>query len=307
MINQNLFEIRRYDTYILYVLAIVKDELTINFILCILLVLFFLSFYFKKFKGLRNQKDVEILTSAEQTRISKTENVPKINPGRENLDYVSRWINRKIEELDNRLSLKQLLLLKDNNRIYYGDLLNCFEWKHKRMQILIRDGFECKNCKHIDEKNHVHHTYYIQDKFPWEINNSALETLCSECHTKVHSNQTIPLMTENLTKTLTVIRRIELVCSRCGGHGYIPQYNHVLDGICFKCRGHTERNGTFQIPLGLVLENLNAYNQVSRRTAYSIYLRSLNSSMLERLIANGIIKNEVRLGADTVEEEDLPW
>ena len=26
-------------------------------------------------------------------------------------------------------------------------------------------------------------------------------------------------------------------CSRCGGSGYLRQYNHVQAGVCFRCGG----------------------------------------------------------------------
>ena len=29
-----------------------------------------------------------------------------------------------------------------------------------------------------------------------------------------------------------------IVCNRCGGTGRLPQYKHVENGICFKCRGN---------------------------------------------------------------------
>ena len=29
----------------------------------------------------------------------------------------------------------------------------------------------------------------------------------------------------------------KIKCPKCGGTGYIPQYNHVEDGICFDCSG----------------------------------------------------------------------
>ena len=29
----------------------------------------------------------------------------------------------------------------------------------------------------------------------------------------------------------------EGICSRCGGSGYLPRYNHVEGGRCFKCNG----------------------------------------------------------------------
>ena len=28
-----------------------------------------------------------------------------------------------------------------------------------------------------------------------------------------------------------------MVCDRCGGTGYLPQFRHVAGGVCFKCNG----------------------------------------------------------------------
>lgn len=38
----------------------------------------------------------------------------------------------------------------------------------------------------------------------------------------------------NLRKDLVVKSR---TCVRCNGTGYLPQFKHVENGICFKCRG----------------------------------------------------------------------
>jgi len=29
-----------------------------------------------------------------------------------------------------------------------------------------------------------------------------------------------------------------IICSRCGGSGYIHKWRHIEGGICFKCRGN---------------------------------------------------------------------
>ncbi len=39
-----------------------------------------------------------------------------------------------------------------------------------------------------------------------------------------------------------LIKNLELApknfnCDRCSGSGFIPKFNHVKGGICFKCRG----------------------------------------------------------------------
>ena len=43
-------------------------------------------------------------------------------------------------------------------------------------------------------------------------------------HTSINTT-----FTHKLANTVT--------CPRCGGTGYLPQYRHIENGICFKCRG----------------------------------------------------------------------
>ena len=33
-----------------------------------------------------------------------------------------------------------------------------------------------------------------------------------------------------------VYEKVIVCCSRCSGTGYLPQYNHIQAGVCFKCR-----------------------------------------------------------------------
>lgn len=78
----------------------------------------------------------------------------------------------------------------------------------------------------------IHHNYYIQGKMPWEYNDDVLVTLCETCHKKRHETQSIVMYDSKLRK-ISDLR----ICDRCGGSGYLPQYNHVENGICFKCSG----------------------------------------------------------------------
>ena len=79
----------------------------------------------------------------------------------------------------------------------------------------------------------VHHKYYVLGKKPWEYEDNALVTLCESCHQKRHEKP-IPKYKSLLDKDLVGYCN---PCDRCGGAGYIPQYNHIQHGICFKCRG----------------------------------------------------------------------
>lgn len=80
----------------------------------------------------------------------------------------------------------------------------------------------------------VHHRYYIKGKAPWEYEDDALITLCEDCHKKAHLTH-IPVYREIDRKRLLYCNAVR--CSRCNGAGYLPQYEHVENGICFKCWG----------------------------------------------------------------------
>ena len=80
---------------------------------------------------------------------------------------------------------------------------------------------------------HVHHKYYIEDRNPWEYDENALITLCSDCHSEIHKQETTPLLSvdgEIIVSDLPV-------CDRCNGRGELPQYKYYMNGVCFKCRG----------------------------------------------------------------------
>lgn len=56
------------------------------------------------------------------------------------------------------------------------------KWQKKRLEILSRDEWHCQICFDSETTLHVHHRYYETGKEPWEYDNNALVTLCSECH-----------------------------------------------------------------------------------------------------------------------------
>ena len=79
---------------------------------------------------------------------------------------------------------------------------------------------------------HIHHKYYINEFMAWEYDNDALITLCETCHQELHKNQNVPVYNSEM----------ELLghyhyCKRCHGAGVFPEYSHVDNGICFRCKG----------------------------------------------------------------------
>ena len=67
----------------------------------------------------------------------------------------------------------------------YSELLKRPEWNEKRKRILKRDNYTCQLCNTSHDEMHVHHLWY-EDHLPppWEYEDDALLTLCSQCHEK---------------------------------------------------------------------------------------------------------------------------
>lgn len=78
----------------------------------------------------------------------------------------------------------------------------------------------------------VHHKYYQTGKEPWDYPDDALITYCSKCHEAEHAQVEIDWKDE----TGNLIQKLN-PCSRCHSVGYFPEYQHINNGICFRCNG----------------------------------------------------------------------
>lgn len=67
----------------------------------------------------------------------------------------------------------------------YETLLKDPRWQRKRLEILSRDGFECKICFDTEKTLHVHHINYNRGCKPWEYDDCDLTSLCEDCHESV--------------------------------------------------------------------------------------------------------------------------
>jgi len=63
----------------------------------------------------------------------------------------------------------------------YADKLRDPRWQKKRLLILQRDRFECRDCRNSHRELQVHHCFYSKCE-PWEIADEMLLTLCVDCH-----------------------------------------------------------------------------------------------------------------------------
>lgn len=67
----------------------------------------------------------------------------------------------------------------------YHQLLKDGRWQRRRLEIMQRDNFKCRDCGTADNLN-VHHIRYIAGHKPWEYDDGDLITLCGTCHKKRH-------------------------------------------------------------------------------------------------------------------------
>lgn len=68
----------------------------------------------------------------------------------------------------------------------YSETLKDPRWQKKRLSILERDEFKCRECGDTESTLNVHHKKYDFNKNPWDYNDSNLITLCENCHKEKH-------------------------------------------------------------------------------------------------------------------------
>ena len=64
----------------------------------------------------------------------------------------------------------------------YRRLLRDPRWQRKRLEVLSRDGWRCRECGAKDRELQVHHERYVPGGMPWDVPSAWLVTLCTPCH-----------------------------------------------------------------------------------------------------------------------------
>jgi hypothetical protein len=174
----------------------------------------------------------------------------------EMLLQTSEWFNfrNKIIERDNRTCVKcnkiegpsKVLPISEEEKTnrdkiglewminFWEDMLNKKLTNAEKIKISI----DCKPLQIVgyfikEVVLNVHHKYYYWTCLPWQYELNDLETLCSECHRKTHlENKIVTYYDEKKEYYIE-----EELCSRCGGEGYIKDFKHIQEGICFSCLG----------------------------------------------------------------------
>lgn len=94
----------------------------------------------------------------------------------------------------------------------YSEKLKDPRWQRKRLEIMQRDGFACRDCKASHNSLNVHHCRYAKN--PWEVEDLFLLTLCESCH---HERQQFEDAAKNALAILFTtldVRRVELMADQ---------------------------------------------------------------------------------------------
>ena len=67
------------------------------------------------------------------------------------------------------------------------DKLRDPRWQEKRLRILDRDRFTCRQCDSKNRPLNVYPGYYDPGKDPWEYEDETLVTVCEVCHPRVQN------------------------------------------------------------------------------------------------------------------------
>lgn len=73
-------------------------------------------------------------------------------------------------------------ITKEARRAQYSQKLKDPRWQKKRLEILQRDAFSCRQCGDGTKTLHVHHRRYIPSHDPWDYPDELLVALCEDCH-----------------------------------------------------------------------------------------------------------------------------
>lgn len=81
-------------------------------------------------------------------------------------------------------------------------------WQRRRLEVLERDEFTCQYCESTTKTLHIHHFTYAKSGNPWDVDHSALITLCEDCH-YVEELDLPPVVSDMLYVVLSCINKSE--------------------------------------------------------------------------------------------------
>ena len=114
----------------------------------------------------------------------------------------------------------------------YWEKLRDPRWQKKRLEILERDGWKCRECGSADATLNVHHGRYLKDCEPWEYENDSLQTLCDMCHESRHvAMRAVQIQTSRMTtEQLDAVEMLAYMLNRSRAASVIESTAELMRG-----------------------------------------------------------------------------
>lgn len=160
----------------------------------------------------------------------------------------------KEKRLLNHKLLHESIVDQNGNEIFIFDMSSfAADWdlflagKYSQMSLKVRN-----QIINFFEKNSGNYIYVHSFLFPenWfkryaeilDVPESLLKEVGELCDVPIQEKEQLKAVlskesNKSLDNKLSISKTQINQCDRCNGQGYIPKYNHISNGICFKCYG----------------------------------------------------------------------
>lgn len=144
-----------------------------------------------RLKSEKNIDNVWIITTRVTEELKKS--LIGLNP-----EYIEIKINKntaikRLKENPDGRNIKEYIKVIDRyfaTTEDYSWLYNTSEWKRKRVVILKRDNYKCRECKRygkVVQADTVHHVIPLQERPDLRLDSRNLISLCEHCHERMHN------------------------------------------------------------------------------------------------------------------------
>jgi hypothetical protein len=102
----------------------------------------------------------------------------------------------------------------------YADKLRDPRWQQKRLLIMNRDGWKCRDCGDGTQNLQVHHHHYARN--PWEVDDYFLSTLCEDCHKQRQEFENAAKIALAIMMRRSSASQIEALASKLSSDARLP-------------------------------------------------------------------------------------
>lgn len=93
----------------------------------------------------------------------------------------------------------------------YAEKLKDPRWQQMRLKVMQYANFRCQVCGDKKRTQHVHHSYYVKGKMPWQYPIGSLILVCEQCHGVIHPERKEVTTEESGNDKMTPKEALEMI------------------------------------------------------------------------------------------------